>query len=132
MMFLLVVTNHSSQLPLSFVVKFESERFVDGLLGIGAAGGGASNISEGKKLEARLADMRKIRDNAAKVAKAATKPEPPKSIMSMPFMGGGSSDLTYESMGDEPTLLTATTTKRGVGTGGRPMTSKSSKKRKKR
>lgn len=112
--------------------KFESERFVDGLLGIGEAGGSASSISEGKKLEARLADMRKIRDNAAKAAKMATKPEPPKSTLSMPFMGGGSGDMTYESMDGEPTLLTATTTKRGVGTGGRPMTSKSGKKRKKR
>jgi fused signal recognition particle receptor len=47
---------------------FESERFVDGLLGIGAAGGGSST-SEGAKLAARLKQMRKERDARAKLKK---------------------------------------------------------------
>eukprot|EP00984_Skeletonema_dohrnii_P016352 scaffold7244_cov67-Skeletonema_dohrnii-CCMP3373.AAC.1 len=45
---------------------FEPESFVDGLLGIGVAGGGSSK--EGKALEARLTQMRKERTQRAKTA----------------------------------------------------------------
>lgn len=50
---------------------FEPERFVDGLLGIGAAGGG-SKSDEGALLSKRLETMRKERDERAKTKK----PEP--------------------------------------------------------
>lgn len=53
---------------------FDPERFVDGLLGIGAAGGNkAANANEGKMLEARLETMRKERDDRAK--EVAKKPK---------------------------------------------------------
>jgi fused signal recognition particle receptor len=45
---------------------FDPERFVDGLLGIGAAGGGAVK-DEGAKLASRLEEMRKERDARAVV-----------------------------------------------------------------
>jgi hypothetical protein len=44
--------------------KFEPERFVDGLLGIGAAGGKSSG-SEGAMLAARLKGLRKERSERA-------------------------------------------------------------------
>eukprot|EP00592_Proboscia_alata_P003153 CAMPEP_0194371326 /NCGR_PEP_ID=MMETSP0174-20130528/19726_1 /TAXON_ID=216777 /ORGANISM="Proboscia alata, Strain PI-D3" /LENGTH=510 /DNA_ID=CAMNT_0039149313 /DNA_START=250 /DNA_END=1782 /DNA_ORIENTATION=- len=56
---------------------FEADKFVDGLLGIGAAGGGYSNLSDkksatkpldGKLLANRLEEMRKERDDRAKTA----------------------------------------------------------------
>lgn len=47
---------------------FDPERFVDGLLGIGAAGGNkGANANEGAMLAARLDTMRKERDERAKV-----------------------------------------------------------------
>jgi hypothetical protein len=51
------------------ILQFEPERFVEGLLGIGAAGGGSSKSksNEGAILAARLAEMRKQRDARAKV-----------------------------------------------------------------
>jgi hypothetical protein len=50
-------------------LQFEPERFVDGLLGIGAAGGSStgSKSNEGAMLAARLANMRKERDERARV-----------------------------------------------------------------
>lgn len=50
-------------------LQFEPERFVDGLLGIGAAGGSSSSSksNEGAMLATRLANMRKERDERAKV-----------------------------------------------------------------
>lgn len=56
-----------------FVFQFEPESFVEGLLGIGAAGGGSSGKSEGAILAARLTVMRKERDARAKVVKQAAK-----------------------------------------------------------
>jgi hypothetical protein len=66
------------------MLQFEPERFVEGLLGIGAAGGGGtkSKSNEGAILAARLVVMRKERDLRAKVIKkaapveVATRPEP--------------------------------------------------------
>lgn len=57
---------------------FNPESFIDGLLGIGAAGG-SSNKNEGALLAKRLEDMRQKRDERAKVMKkeqveAATSP----------------------------------------------------------
>ncbi len=55
---------------------FEPEAFVDGLLGIGAAGG-SSNKDEGKALAGRLNDMRKARDDRAKQKKVEEKEKIP-------------------------------------------------------
>ena len=55
--------------------QFEPEAFVDGLLGIGKAGGGKSS-NEGAKLAARLEVMRKERDARAKERKSQPAPEP--------------------------------------------------------
>jgi hypothetical protein len=49
-------------------IKFEPERFVDGLLGIGAAGGKSSG-SEGAMLAARLESLRKERSERAPTLK---------------------------------------------------------------
>ncbi|KAL7442432.1 hypothetical protein ACHAXM_008534 [Skeletonema potamos] len=62
---------------------FEPESFVDGLLGIGVAGGGSSK--EGKALASRLTQMRKERSQRAKTT--ATKP--PSSSSTSSAMGGG-------------------------------------------
>lgn len=106
---------------------------MDGLLGIGAAGGGSS-ANEGKKLESRLAEMRKLRDTAAKSAeKEAAAPKP---AISMPFMGDNAAGRSFAtSVGDEPTLLTATTTtstRPGGVAAGRPMSNQNSNKKKKK
>ena len=45
-------------------LQFEPAKFVDGLLGVGAAGGSASK-SEGDKLQARLETLRKERAERA-------------------------------------------------------------------
>ena len=51
---------------------FDPESFVDGLLGIGAAGGSAKK-DEGKKLAGRLSEMRKARDDRARQKKIEAK-----------------------------------------------------------
>lgn len=51
--------------------QFEAERFVDGLLGIGSAGG-SKKKDEGKMLAQRLEVMRKERDARSKEKKAAS------------------------------------------------------------
>lgn len=51
---------------------FDPESFVDGLLGIGAAGGSAKK-DEGKKLAGRLSEMRKARDDRAQQKKIEAK-----------------------------------------------------------
>merc|ERR1712157_634045 len=50
---------------------FDAESFVDGLLGIGVSGGG-DKVNEGKLLASRLDDMRKERDQRAKVLNQKT------------------------------------------------------------
>jgi len=64
---------------------FDPESFVDGLLGIGAAGGSA-NKDEGKVLAGRLDQMRKARDERAQVKKTETKEVPVGSGPGMPDM----------------------------------------------
>lgn len=59
---------HRSKITFSLDSQFEPERFVNGLLGIGAAGG-ASSKSDGAMLAARLETMRKERDERSKVMK---------------------------------------------------------------
>jgi len=69
---------------------FEPERFVDGLLGIGAAGASAS-ANEGALLESRLKEMRKARDVRAKEMKQAVAAAPavPSPAMSTVGAAGG-------------------------------------------
>lgn len=56
-------------------IQFDPESFVDGLLGIGIAGGGSSK-SEGKALASRLTQMRKERNERAKVTVKNEKASP--------------------------------------------------------
>ncbi len=64
-----------------FGVQFDPESFVDGLLGIGIAGGGKSK-SEGKALASRLTQMRKERNERAKMTVK-------KELASSPLTPGG-------------------------------------------
>eukprot|EP00574_Skeletonema_japonicum_P009333 CAMPEP_0201725764 /NCGR_PEP_ID=MMETSP0593-20130828/9057_1 /ASSEMBLY_ACC=CAM_ASM_000672 /TAXON_ID=267983 /ORGANISM="Skeletonema japonicum, Strain CCMP2506" /LENGTH=517 /DNA_ID=CAMNT_0048217201 /DNA_START=153 /DNA_END=1703 /DNA_ORIENTATION=+ len=75
---------------------FEPESFVDGLLGIGVAGGGSSK--EGKALEARLTEMRKERTQRAK---SAPKPSSPSEASSMGGSAGQMSLQGLENIGME-------------------------------
>ncbi|KAL3823155.1 hypothetical protein ACHAXA_010411, partial [Cyclostephanos tholiformis] len=60
---------------------FDPESFVDGLLGIGIAGGGTTTKSEGKALASRLNQMRKERNERAKVTvKKVQASSPPKIV----------------------------------------------------
>ncbi|KAL7527047.1 hypothetical protein ACHAXR_001770, partial [Thalassiosira sp. AJA248-18] len=77
---------------------FEPESFVDGLLGIGIAGGGISK-EEGKLLASRLTQMRKERNERAKTTTAATAKKDEASMSS----GGPAGQMTLqglEGMGD--------------------------------
>jgi len=67
---------------------FEPERFVDGLLGIGAAGAG-TRANEGALLDSRLKEMRKARDVRAKEMKQAVAAVPAAPAMSSLGGGGG-------------------------------------------
>jgi len=71
---------------------FEPESFVDGLLGIGIAGGGTSK-EEGKALASRLTQMRKERNDRAKTTTATTKKEKASSSAS-----GGAGQMTLQGM----------------------------------
>ena len=66
--------------PTIVVKKFEPESFVDGLLGIGVAGGksGALARNEGAMLASRLVEMRQERERRAQQIKIAPAmpPEP--------------------------------------------------------
>jgi fused signal recognition particle receptor len=61
-----VIATVIDSLPDVSTIQFDPESFVDGLLGIGIAGGGASK-SEGTALASRLNQMRKERNERAKV-----------------------------------------------------------------
>ena len=73
--------------------QFEPETFVDGLLGIGSAGGKSGKSDEGKALEGRLQEMRKARDDRAKEIKKAAKEVPVGSGM----MDNGSDDMRLDT-----------------------------------
>jgi hypothetical protein len=75
------------------ILQFEPERFVEGLLGIGVAGGGSSKSksNEGAILAARLVEMRKerdARDKGKKVAAPAAKPSPQPVMANTPSPNG--------------------------------------------
>jgi len=71
-----VAVSRELQLPVKLVgvgegldalKDFDPETFVDGLLGIGEAGGKTGKTSDGRELEARLKELRKNRDARAKL-----------------------------------------------------------------
>lgn len=78
-------------LYLFYVTQFEPESFVDGLLGIGVAGGGSSK--EGKALEARLNQMRNERTQRAKSA-----PKPSSQPEASPMGGGSAGQMTLQGL----------------------------------
>lgn len=75
--------------------QFEPEAFVDGLLGIGKAGG-KSSANEGALLNQRLVQLRKDRDEQAKMAKKAI---PAKAAMAT---AGAAGELTFQEMDARP------------------------------
>jgi len=82
---------------------FEAESFVDGLLGIGTAGG--KKEDESQKLEKRLIELRKARDERAKASQAsAPKNSGPGLQMptGMPGMGGLPGMALMEEEDDSP------------------------------
>jgi len=101
-------------------MQFEPEPFVDSLLGIGIAGGGASK-NEGKALEKRLTQMRNERNERAKTA-AATKKETAPS----PSGGGSAGQMSLQGldsigdmdMGDDMGEMEMITPGGGGGGGG--------------
>lgn len=62
--------------------QFEPESFVDGLLGVGDAGGSASSSKDGSVLASRLAEMRKDRDARAAAQQVMKKSNEPAMAMS--------------------------------------------------
>ena len=114
--------------------QFDPESFVDGLLGIGIASGGTSK-SEGKALASRLTQMRKERNERAKItAAAAAKKEQQTTLSSTPRadVGGVSalasldeSDTTNFLIDDKMELITP-------GGGGSISQGKSKTKKKKK
>jgi len=120
--------------------QFEPESFVDGLLGIGVAGGGSSK--EGQALASRLTQMRKERTDRAKAASTSTKSTTASPMMSpMGGMDGPAGQMTLQGLEDigsmenmmeedmgEMQLITAG----GAGTGGGKKSSGKSKNKKKK
>lgn len=106
---------------------FEPEAFVDGLLGIGSAGGaakGSGKSDEGKVLAARLQEMRKARDERAKTRKVDSKAAVP---VGAGGGGGLAGDLTLQEM-DAPAGPAAS----GGGRAGVPRKPKNKNKKKKK
>lgn len=102
-----------------FLMQFEPEQFVDGLLGIGGAGGKSGTKNEGAMLAARLVDMRKERDERAKVVGKDSVSEPDSLIAS----AAPSRNLLPDELVSEPS---------NTGTSNRPNRSNKKKKKKKR
>lgn len=71
-------------MTLSYMLQFEPERFADGLLGIGAAGG-TSSTNEGAVLAARLEVLRKERSERAETLEG-------KNVETIPAIDTGSID----------------------------------------
>lgn len=114
---------------------FEPESFVDGLLGIGIAGGGTSK-EEGKALASRLTQMRKERNERAKTASATTA----KKEKASPSPMGGAGQMTLQgldSMGGDMDAMGADVGEMdivtpGGGGGGSKKSPKNKKKKKKK
>mmetsp|Transcript_3634 Transcript_3634/g.8004 ORF Transcript_3634/g.8004 Transcript_3634/m.8004 type:complete len:545 (+) Transcript_3634:153-1787(+) len=120
---------------------FEPESFVDGLLGIGIAGGGTSK-SEGQALASRLTQMRKERNDRAKVAATMEKKEKPASTSAGPagqmtlqgLDGIGGGDMMMDPMDDMGEMELITPGGGGGGAGGskKARANKKNKKKKKK
>ena len=107
---------------------FDPESFVDGLLGIGSAGG-TGKSDEGKALASRLQDLRRARDARAKSRKADTAASP-----SMATGGGGlggpAGGMTLQEMDSPPAASSNDGLPKKTSPGGKKNNNK--KKRKKR
>lgn len=107
---------------------FDPESFVDGLLGIGSAGG-TGKSDEGKALASRLQDLRRARDARAKSRKADTAASP-----SMATGGGGlggpAGEMTLQEMDAPPAASSNDGLPKKTSPGGKKNNNK--KKRKKR
>ena len=73
-----------------WLLQFEPEMFVDGLLGVGAAGG-TSVKNEGAMLAARLGELRKERAARAEQKKVAPRVVEPMSTPQMAQVGSANS-----------------------------------------
>lgn len=122
--------------------QFNVESFVDGLLGIGSAGG-STNKNEGKMLAQRLDVMRKERDARSKTRSTAAKPAPKVPAMAgLPaememesdlssFDDGGVVELTGDGGEDPTTSVVGGGGGRGGGNPRRPKNKKKKRKNKK-
>ncbi|KAL7555297.1 hypothetical protein ACHAWF_019000 [Thalassiosira exigua] len=124
---------------------FEPESFVDGLLGIGVAGGGGSK-DEGKALASRLTQMRKERSDRARDAKKASTaatdagkdgsdaagPAGRMTLQGLDGLEGGGAEATGGGVGGEVELITAGGGGGGGGARSSRGKSKNKKKRKKK
>eukprot|EP00563_Minutocellus_polymorphus_P015574 CAMPEP_0181056734 /NCGR_PEP_ID=MMETSP1070-20121207/19875_1 /TAXON_ID=265543 /ORGANISM="Minutocellus polymorphus, Strain NH13" /LENGTH=550 /DNA_ID=CAMNT_0023136101 /DNA_START=227 /DNA_END=1879 /DNA_ORIENTATION=+ len=100
---------------------FDPESFVDGLLGIGAAGG-TGKSGEGKALAGRLQELRKARDERAKARKSEKSQVPAVATVGA-GSGGPAGEMTLQEM-DAPGQQTVT----DAGNDGLPKTPRSGKK----
>lgn len=111
---------------------FEAEKFVDGLLGVGSAGGNASTSSkEGKALEARLKKLRDDRDRQ-RSAEQKTKKTAVTAANSIPSLVMNDEEEEIETWDDgDVTPITPVASRSGVGGGARNKSKKKKKKKKK-
>ena len=125
--------------PFSFItinicsIQFDPEAFVDGLLGIGEAGG-SSNKNEGKALANRLDEMRKARDDRAKEMKQKKEKKVPVGAGMMNGIGGGGGPgMTLDTSAMESSMMDGPSNgSRPPSPGGNPNKSKKKKKKKKK
>lgn len=113
-------------------MQFEPESFVDGLLGIGIAGGGASK-SEGKALATRLSQMRKERNERAKrTASIKNVQQPSQSPMGLNNNIGNLMDSMSDIEADMGEMELITPGRGGGAGGGAGSKGKSKNKKKKK
>lgn len=101
---------------------------MDGLLGIGKAGG-SSSVNEGALLASRLNEMRQERDARAKDMKVPGAQETQRAPVPM---GGGAGELTFEEMDAPPQVEGEATAAAAGGGNSRPRRSRNKKKKKKK
>lgn len=104
--------------------QFEPESFVDGLLGIGIAGGGSSK-DEGKVLASRLSEMRKERSERSKTMEK-TAPAQPTGQMNLQSL----KDIDFSAM--EESMATENSNMELITPGAGPSRSKKSNNKKKK
>lgn len=106
------------------LAQFEPESFVDGLLGIGIAGGGSSK-DEGKVLASRLTEMRKERSERSKTMEKTT-PAQPTGQMNLQSL----KDIDFSAM--EESVASENSNMELVTPGASPSRSKKSNNKKKK